>query len=84
MGETHNLWIAVDLCGSFGLLSKPLLPEFRWRHPKLRLDTLEGEVVQLLIELFKKLCVCIEAIELSKLHLEPTEKGLLRAVTPGS
>jgi len=82
VGETHNLLITVDLCEQFGLPSNPLLPEFCWRHSELRLDTFEGEVVQLLVQFLKELSVCFEAIELAKLHLEPSEEGLLRPVTP--
>ena len=74
MGETHNLWITVDLCGNFGMPDIPRLPKFSWRHFELRLDALKGEVVQLLVELFKKLRKGIEAIELPELYLEPSEE----------
>lgn|GEM_PF-2869791 len=83
MRETHNLWINEDLREEFGLQSNPLLPKLCRRHPKLRLDTFECEVVRLLIEFFQKLCVCIQAIELSKVNLESSEKGLPRPATPG-
>ncbi len=46
MGETHNLWITVDLWEEFGLPSNPLLPKFCWRHSELCLNTFEGEVVE--------------------------------------
>lgn len=48
MGETHNLWITVDLCGNFGMTDIPRVPKSSWRHFELRFDALEGEVVQLL------------------------------------
>lgn len=74
MGETHNLWITVDLCGNLGMADIPRVAKFSWRHFELRFDALEGEVVQLLIEFLKKLCKGIEAIKLPKLYLEPSEK----------
>jgi hypothetical protein len=67
-----------------GLSSNPLLAKLCWGHFELGFNALEGEVVQLLVELFKKLCVSLEAIELSELNLKSSEKGLLRPVTPRS
>ena len=67
VGETHNLRITVDLCGNISLPDIPGLPKFGSRHSELWLDALKGGIVQLLVELFKKLRIGIEAFKLSEL-----------------
>lgn len=82
MEETGNLWITVDLSEKFGLPINPLLPKVCGRHFELRLDALEGEIVQLLVKLLEELRICVEAIEVPELNFESSEEGLLRTVAP--
>ena len=77
MGETHNLGITVGCCGKLRLPCNPFLPELCWRHSKLCLDPLEGEIGELLIKLFQELGVGFEAVELPELDLKPAEERLL-------
>jgi hypothetical protein len=75
-----NPFLPINSSEQFRLLGNPLLPKLSWRHLKVRLNTLEGELVQLLIELFHKLCAYVEAIEISKSTSNLPKKGLLRPV----